>query len=203
MSVLGYPELIQDADAFLRLRREGEGVLAMQSRLPDQVFRLPFRKYWTFEHAGIYRDEFAIMLTHFAEVFSDSAINYMSIEPDPVEYYYEKVGFYGLASFEPTKLIGRFLSVMDRGGSADSFRARGGDVGALWGSSRRWGIFCDRISWELCVIGCDWIEMPVSGALKYMDMASVADYVTSQYRGRPELARDFITRFAANYPNGS
>lgn len=195
-------ELVVDREAFLVLAEECNQVIDTRKRLPDFVFQHTFAKYFAIEHAHIYRKEFGSFLFKLSNIFGDKSINYMTLEPDPVDYYYRHSSFFGLASFEPSSLVERYQPVMSRGGNVDSFLHRGGDVGAFWGSSLKWGIFCDRISWELAVIATsEHVDVPTLGGFRRMDASSLSDYMKSQYSMKdPGVALDFTQRFLSNYP---
>jgi len=194
------PELVTDRNAFLDLRRECETIIDTQKRLPEFVFRRPFAKYFAIEHFAIQRKEFILFLSRLANSSKDELVNYMTLKPDPVSYYFQHYDFYGLASFRPSTLAERYLPVMSRDGHVDSFRARGGDVGVFWGSSLKWGIFCDRISWELAVIAVsEKIEVPANEELGIMDSSLFWDYMKSLYWWDQSKAIEFAKVFALNY----
>jgi hypothetical protein len=89
---------------------------------------------------------------------------------------------------------------MSRDGHVDSFLARGGDVGAFWGSSLKWGILCDRISWELAVIAVsENIELPTNAGLRLMDSSLLLDYMKGVYYSDQSKAFEFAKLFAMNY----
>ncbi len=194
------PELVTDRNAFLSLRRECETIIDTQKRLPDLVFRRPFAKYFAIQYAEIFGEEFTSLLSTIACSSKDDSVNYMTLEPDPVSYYFQYYDFYGLASFRPSTLAERYLPVMSREGHADSFRVRGGDVGVFWGSSLKWGIFCDRISWESAVIAVsENIDVPTSAGLRFMDSSFLFSYLKSLYWWDRPKAIEFAKLFAMNY----
>ena len=194
------PELVVDKGAFTVLSGECEKIINTRKRLPDFVFRHPFVKYCAIEHAHIFRKDFGSFLFKISNVFSDQTVNYMTIEPDPVDYYFRHCSFFGLASFISSTLKERYLPVMSREGNVDSFRARGGDVGAFWGSSLKWGIFCDRISWELAVVAVSKnVDVPGISGFRCLDAGQLSEYIKSQYSKDTSIALDFTRRFLANY----
>ena len=151
-SRMNLTELIIEKEAFFALSEECEKIIDTRKRLPDFVFQRPFARYFAIEHVHIFKKEFGLFLFKLSNICGDESVNYMTLDPDPVDYYHRHHAFFGLASFKPSRLAERYLPVMSRDGNVDSFRSRGGDVGAFWGSSLNWGIFCDRISWEISVI---------------------------------------------------
>lgn len=194
-------ELISQREFYESLRRGCDEIFDASARLPEKVFRAPFEQYVFFEHAHIYGHDFGEFLFAIASQVGDACVNYMSVEPDPVYYYFDLVGFYGLASFHVDRLKERYIRVMRRGGEADSFLARGGDVGVFWGSSLKWGLHCDRISWELCVLGLPrGIGLPKLDGLGEMDAEKLSGYIRSLYHWNPQKAEDFIRRLPQNYP---
>jgi len=198
--IANYSELITDKDTFSFLKGECEKIIDTRKRLPDFIFRHSFSKYFAIEHAQIQKNEFGSFLFKMAEAFHDESVNYMTIEPDPVDYYYRNCSFLGLASFKPAEVAGRYRSVMSRDGNVDSFLARGGDVGVFWGSSLKWGIFCDRISWELAVIAISGdIDIPTISGFRCMDALWLSKYLQSQYPDNPAVALGFAQRFSTNY----
>jgi hypothetical protein len=198
---MNYRELIQDSNVFSALRDECNVIFDTNKRLPQQVFRREFAEYDAFEHGMITSQEFAPFLTKIARSFGDRAVNYMTLDPDPVEYYHKNRGVYGLASFEPSALIDNYFKVMSRDWkSADSFIARGGDVGVIWGSSAQWGIFCDRISWELCLMAS---HSPIDESIMSIvrkEAFQVSNYELNLYRNRPAVALEFSRNLAQTYP---
>jgi hypothetical protein len=195
-------ELIADKNVFSALSGECEKIINTRQRLPSFVFQRSFSRYFAIEHVHIFKKEFGSFLFKLSNIFDDKTVNYMTIAPDPVEYYYRNHVFFGLASFEPSSLAERYVTVMSREGNVDSFRSRGGDVGAFWGASLKWGIFCDRISWEISVIAIsDNIDVPTISGFQCMDASRFSDYIKSQYsRKDAPIASNFTRRFLANYP---
>jgi hypothetical protein len=198
---MNYSQLITDSIAFSALRNECDLIFDMNKRLPERVFRQNFTEYYAFAYDHIDLNDFAAVLANIACRFGDRAVNYMTVVPDPVGYYFKHCGFYGLASFDPSTLINDYIKVMSRDGNVESFRSRGGDVGILWGSSLEWGIFCDRISWELCLMASrSPVDESIMTGVKVMDAAQLRDYELNVYRNRPTLALEFLRDLSKNYP---
>lgn len=197
-----HKELITDKNVFSALRTQCSTVFDIEKRLPEKVFQNKFERYCAFEHSQIGSESFAAYLVDMACRFSDVTVNYMTLEPDPVDYYFKHCGFYGVASFDPATLIDNYMKIMFRGGSADSFLARGGDVGVFWGSSLQWGIFCDRISWELCVMGFyDGLKQSIMNVFDCMNTQLIGDYISNEYRHKPVVASEFLRSLEKNYPD--
>jgi hypothetical protein len=126
----------------------------------------------------------------------------MTLEPDAVDHYFKCCGFYGLASFETSRLTEQYLKVMvgDVTLRADSF-AVNGHRGVIWGASLEWGIYCDRISWELCVMRTSSrVDRSIMSLLRCMDSTELAGYIHSEYSWKPSVAADFVKKFFTNYP---
>jgi hypothetical protein len=203
-----FPELISDKSKFAFLRGECEKLIDVRKRLPEFVFKRSFARYFVIEHGVIHFKQFPGFLRRMAAAFGDDTVSYMSLNPDPVDYYHAHFSLYGLACFTPSSLDERYGPVMGRraGGimQVDSFQARGGDVGAFWGSSLKWAIATDRISWEIAVIAApeeanveDMIGLPC------FNPAQVARYITNLYHTKDpsdSIAGEFNRRFFANYP---
>jgi hypothetical protein len=197
-------ELIVERTAFSVLSDECEKIVNPRQRLPDFVFRHSFPKYFVIEYAHVYKREFGSFLLHLSNIFADERVNYMTLVPHPVDYYFRHHSFFGLASFESSSLVERYIPVMTRNGNVDSFLNRGGDVGVFWGSSLRWAIWCDRISWELAVIAIsEKVDLEEIGGFRCMDPLRLSEYIKSQYCAKDpsnSIASDFTHRFLANYP---
>jgi len=194
-------ELVVDPEAYRFLRGECEKIIDTRKRLPDFVFKRPFAKYFAIEHAHIYSGEFGVFLRKLSSAFADASVNYMTIDPDPVDYYYKHFSFFGLATFEPATLVERYVPAMSRDGNVDSFLFRGGDVGVFWGSSLRWAVSCDRISWEMAVIAVpENGDVPAMSGFRCMNASGLSDYIKSQYSTNISIASNFLCRFLANYP---
>lgn len=195
------PELVVEKEQFLASAEECQTILDTRKRLPDFVFRRTFPRYFVIEHAHVFGKDFAAFLLKIANLCQDESVNYMTIIPDAVDYYHRHCSFFGLASFSPDTLIERYVPVMTREGSADSFRARGGDVGVFWGSSLKWGISCDRISWELAVIAVpENVDVPRISGFRCMKASWLSGYIRSQYSNDVSVATSFTKTFLANYP---
>jgi hypothetical protein len=194
-------ELITDANGFSTLRDECNVIFDTNLRLPQQVFRRNFEKYYVFPHGLTLTNDFATILAKLSHDAGDIAVNYMTIAPDPEDYYFKNCGFYGLATFKPESLIDRYDSVMSRAGAADSFRVRGGDISVFWGRTLKWGIFCDRISWELCVMGLSYeLDSQIVSAMHCMDVGAIQEYVLREYANKQMIANKFLKEFFVNYP---
>ena len=112
-------ELVVDKEVFAMVAKEGETIINTRKRLPDCVFQRSFAKYYAVEYGYVSRAEFCIFLAKIAATFQDDVVHYITIDPDPVTYYYRHSGFFGLASFKPEMLPERYLAVMTRDKSAD------------------------------------------------------------------------------------
>jgi hypothetical protein len=195
------PELVADREVFSALSAECEEIIDTQKHLPDFVFRRPFARYVPIDYAYIERQEFAEFLLKMSTIFKDQSINYMTLNPAAVDYRDRfNCTFFGLASFEPSRLLERYVPAI----SVDRNRPwllAGVHVGVFWGSSLEWAIFCDRISWELAVIAVPQeVDVPSMSGFKCMDAEAVSSYMNSLYHWKPATALDFNQRFLANYP---
>jgi hypothetical protein len=77
----------------------------------------------------------------------------------------------------------------------------GVNVGAFWGSSLRWAISCDRISWELVVIAVpENVDVPTISGFRCWNASEVSSYMKSQYHWKLATALEFNEKFLANYP---
>ena len=202
--LLNFPELVTDPSKFSYLRSECEKIIGLRKRLPDFVFEKRFAKYYVIEQSLVFWKTTPSLLSRVAKMFGDDSVNYITIIPDAVDYYRRHFSFFGLACFEPANLEDRYLPVMKRGGAVDSFLARGGDVGALWGSSLKWAIATDRISWELAVVAAQ-EDVDVSTLLgcPCFNAKQVTSYITNLYHMKDpsdSIANEFSRRFLTNYP---
>ena len=193
-------ELVVDEAVFSALRRDCEKLIDTRKRLPDFVFQRSFDKYFAIEHAHIYRKEFGAFLFKLSNMFKDVTVNFMLLDPAPTDLFYRD-SFFGLASFQPERLIERYVPVMSIKSIASP--AVLGNVGTFWGSSLSWGIFCDRISWEMDVIAVSRsIDVPAITDFRCLDASTLSGYIKSQYCVKDPsnlIASDFTQRFLANY----
>lgn len=193
-------ELVIDRKDFLRLRGECDEVVDINIGLPNFVFRSSLNRFHAFEHAYIARATFSSFLHNIADTFGETVINYMTIKPDPVEYYYKNLSFFGMATFQTETLGDRYMPVMSRNGQADSFLIRGGDISVFWGQSLQWAIFCDRISWELAILGtAGEVDMSRMTAMRWLDAEALSRYIRSQYQSDIAAADGFVEAFLRNY----
>jgi hypothetical protein len=195
-------ELIADKEQFLLLRTQCEQIIDTEKRLPDFVFRRPFARYYAAEYAHIHRSEFAALLRELSEAFKDETVSFLPLDPAAGDKYFRHSAFYGLISFASSMLPARYVEVMPIAKRVTTVLA-GTNLGVLWGSSLQWGIFADRISWELMVIATQ-KDVDVSGIVGWPCFTSkqVASYIASQYHNKDPsdlIAEDFNRKFLANY----
>ncbi len=197
-------ELVVDEAVFSALRRDCEKLIDTRKRLPDFVFQRSFDRYFAIEHAHIYRKEFGSFLFNLSDIFKDVTVNFMLLDPSPTDLFHRE-SFFGLASFQPESLLERYVPVMSlRSTRSVVSLAVLGNVGAFWGSSLSWGIFCDRISWEMDVIAVSGsVDVPAITDFRCLDASTLPRYIKSQYSVKDpsnSIASDFTRRFLANYP---
>ena len=188
------PELITDAGRFSLLRAELDKVIDVRKRLPEFVFRRPFARYFAVEYTHVHRLTFAKLVRAMSDLCSDDSVSYKMLDPDP----WAAVGF-GLISFSAASLPERYVEVMPSRGCLHILD--GANLGVFWGSSLKWGVFADRISWELAVIAMD-EDVDVSKILQCPSFSAeqVAEYMTSLYQfSNPSAAGEFNRKFLANY----
>jgi len=195
-------ELVTDIREFALLRGECEKIIDTSMRLPDFVFKRQFAKYCAVEYGHLYTRNFGVFLSRMSAIFKDESVNYMTLDPHP-DSYYQHSSFFGAASFRPSSLEERYVPVLSRERNVPQLLA-GVNVGAFWGSSLKWGISCDRISWEMAVIAAsEDIDVAATSGFRCMDAVWLSDYVKSQYRIKDPsncIVLDFTERFLANYP---
>jgi hypothetical protein len=197
-------ELVTDRELFLSLGSECDRVVDTTKRLPDRVFRQAFARYYAIEYPHVYREEFGTFLSQIAHVLQDNCVHYMALDPNPEEFYRQS-RVYGAISLDSSNLVQRYATVMNPTRGISGILA-GANVGAFWGSSLRWAIVGDRISWELAIIGVpDEVDVARISDFGCLNTSSLEEYVQSQYRAKNpsgSIARDFTRRFLANYPCG-
>ncbi len=194
-------ELIRDPATFSRLSAECDKIIDTQRLLPDFVFWQAFPKYLATEYACLYGKDAAILLSQMSRTFGDESVNFMTIDPHPVDCYYKRNSWFGLASFSSATVSERYVPIM-YAGTFPKLLA-GVNVGAYWGSSMKWAIFADRLRWELALIATqDNIEIPTIGRFRYFTAPMIASYMRSQYQSKDPsgaIASDFAARFLPNY----
>ncbi len=191
-------ELVADQGAFSVLSAECEKIVDTRKRLPDFVFRRSFTKYFAIEYGHVYKKSFGAFLFQMATISGDDSVNYMALDPDP-ESYYQQRSFFGAASFRPASLVERYVPVLSRERNVPQLLA-GVNVGVFWGSSLKWAVSSDRISWEMAVVGVsENVDVPTISGFKCMDAAEISSYMKSQYHWKPSVASEFIQQFLANY----
>lgn len=195
-------QLVLDEETFSFLKGECETIIDTRKRLPSFVFKRLFAKYFAIEYAYLYRKEFGVFLSKMSNILGDQSVNYMVLDPDPVDWYYQRESFFGLVSLEPSRLPERYVAAMHpvRGNSRI---LAGANVGVFWGSSLEWGIFCDRISWEMAIVAVpENVDVPTISGFRCMDALWLSDYMKSQYHAKDpsnSIASNFSKRFLENY----
>jgi hypothetical protein len=193
-------ELIVDEDAFSILSAECEIIIDTQKRLPDFVFRRTFARYFAIEYCHIFAKEFAAFLFQMSNIFSDASVNYMTLNPSPADKGYRQRSYFGLASFRSSSLAERYIPVLSWDRNTPQLLTSV-NVGAFWGSSLRWAVSCDRISWELVVIAvAENVDVPKISGFRCFTASEISSYMKSQYHWKLPTALDFNERFLANYP---
>jgi hypothetical protein len=191
--------LVVDQDLFSRLSGECEKVIDTQKRLPDFVFRRPFAKYFAIEYSHIYKKEFGAFLLALSNIFGDESVNYMTLDPSPEDIGYRQRSYFGLASFVPSSLMEKYVPTLFRE-QRESKILVGVNVGVFWGSSLKWGIVCDRISWEMAVIAVsENVDVPRISGFRCWNASEVSSYMKSQYHWKLATALEFNEKFLANY----
>lgn len=198
-------ELIKDRETFSFLKAECEKIIDTRKRLPDFVFRRPFAKYFAIAYAhvyggGDYGEKFVSVLSNISDICQDESVNYMVLDPEPGDTFWEQPLSLGVVSFRPSSLAERYTLVMNpRIGISKILRDA--NLGVFWGASLKWGIFADRVSWELAVIAIsENIDAAMLGAVRCLNSAQVSNYMDSQYHWKKSVASDFNRRFLENYP---
>lgn len=192
------PELITDTETFLALDGQARSMFDLEKRLPSQVFQRAMGSYIAFEYGWLWGNDFAKVLSTVAHCFGDKMVYYRALDPQP-ESYFEKHGWFGTASFQTADLKTRYSDIMGGRGAAFLFTA-GVNICALWGSSLAWGIVCDRISWELCVMGIAGDkDFAILSKIRSLDSKTVDRYIAAAYHWKPETAKEFSREFHRNY----
>jgi hypothetical protein len=192
--------LVVDEDVFSVLSAECEKIIDTRKRLPDFVFRRTFSRYFAIEYCHIFKNEFAAFLFQLSNIFGDASVNCMTLDPSPEDKGYRQSSYFGLASFEPSSLVERYVPVLSRDQNVPQLLV-GVHVGAFWGSSLQWAISSDRISWELAVIAVsENADVPKISGFRCPTALEVSGYMKSQYHWKLPTAVDFNGRFLANYP---
>ncbi len=193
-------EVVSDPATFSRLSEECETIIDTKKLLPDFVFRKLFPKYFATEYAVLYND-IASFLFKISRTCGDERVNYMAIDPHPVECYHKLYSWFGLVSFDPSNIVERY-AVMHPGGGYPRLLA-GVNCGAFWGSSLKWAIVADRFRWELALLAMpDAIDVKELGRFRCFDASMLASYEHCQYKSKDpsgSIASEFMKKFRANY----
>jgi len=169
-------ELVTDREDFLLLSSESEKVVDPKRRLPDFVFRRRFSRYYAIEYGYIYREEFGRLLSRIADILHDETVNYMTLDPNPADYY-PKSDFYGLVRFRASTLAERYVAELNPKVGSSKLLA-GANIGLFWGSSLQWGVIGDRISWETIVVGVpENVDIPKISDVRCMDVSFLSRYI--------------------------
>jgi len=189
---------VTDHKDFLNLRVECESIILKGERLPKMVFRSEFH-FYVFERGYVTLDGFPKFLLQMSNIYSDDAVNYITLDPDPEASYYDQFGFFGAATFDKRDILSKYREMMLRPDKRGSFCVVS-NVGFFWGQSLNWAIFCDRVSWELCVLGCrhKLLESQIED-VRFLAPNELKTFITGQYHWKPETALAFLQEFANNY----
>ena len=200
---MDHQELVTDRGLFLSLSAESETIVDPKKRLPEFVFRQTFAKYYAIEYGYIYGEEFGRLLSSIANVLHDETVSYMTLDPNPADYYQEEC-FYGLVRFSASSLAERYVPVLNPKVGSSKLLA-GANVGVFWGSSFKWAMIGDRISWETIVVGVpENVDIPKISDIRCMDVSFLSKYMKSQYHVKDPsdtIASDFVRELLANYPS--
>jgi hypothetical protein len=192
--------LVVDEDVFSALNAECEKIIDTRKRLPDFVFRRSFARYFAIEYCHIFTEQFAAFLFQLSNIFGDELVKLHDARSKPQHNGYRQRSYFGLASCEPSSLAERYVPVLSRDQNVSQLLA-GVNVGAFWGSSLRWAISCDRISWELVVIAVpENVDVPTISGFRCWNASEVSSYMKSQYHWKLATALEFNEKFLANYP---
>jgi hypothetical protein len=127
----------------------------------------------------------------------------MAIDAPAGDVFYQHFSFFGIVSFAASDLRERYAAVMHPVRGASTILA-GTNIGVFWGSSLEWGMFCDRISWEIAVIAVsENVDVSAISGFRCLDASWLSDYEKSQYHAKDpsdSIASGFVKKFVANYP---
>jgi hypothetical protein len=176
-------------------KKDLQGVIIIDESLPKVVFNKDIKHFVIIEHGYLLTSKFVDILCAICSFYEDDIVNYLSLSP-AAEYYRNVAGgVYGGFSLASAVVDDQYLPVMTLDGHVESFASRGGDVACIWGSSKNWGIFIDRITWELLVIGSK-SEIPSS---VFSHIRTIGDKEIKLYAQSQEISLHKIAELAQNY----
>lgn len=193
-------ELVTDRNTFSALSEECNTVFDTSRRLPEFVFRRAFDRYFAVEYNHVYGEQFALLLSELSALFKDDSIHYMLLDPEPGDDYFRLTSYFGAVSFTPaSSVVERYASIMSIKGN-DPRVLISANVGVFWGSSRKWGVHCDRISWETALVAVpENVDVRAITSMRCMDEMWLTRYMKILYHWKLLAATDFCRKFFTNY----
>ncbi len=138
---------------FSDLRSEVESVIDTARRLPHLAFRTTTGLVDICEYEEILTDEFAEVLRSLCDVHGDESVVFVTLEPDPLEYYvkhYEHVPGFRIRPDELRDGYWSHLTYLPGGDALGAILYTANVVG-LMGSSGTWSVWGER-NWEMGLI---------------------------------------------------
>jgi hypothetical protein len=193
-------EAVSDKGTFAALSEECNAIFDTSKRMPEFVFRRAFDRYFAIEYAYVYEEQFGLLLSKLSTLFEDESIHYMLLDPKPGDDYFRMTSYFGAVSFKPASSVEeRYMPVMSMKGNLPRVLVSA-NAGVFWGSSRKWAIHCDRISWETAVIAVpENVDVRAISSIRCLDAMTLSSYMESQYHWKLATAAEFCRRFLANY----
>lgn len=185
-------------EAMARLGR----VAAVESRLPNQVFRLPVTQFVFVGFTEFPGEEFWAVAQSLTLRSGDSRITVAVLDPDPDDYFHKEFGEFGVIELAVGASTAEYYAELSKappGWKADSLDTNS-EVLVWFGDNGRWLIWGER-SLGVAVIGSlDGLDPSLADSLpiRFLDAATaLRGLIYQEFRGAiPDEWRD---EFLSNY----
>jgi hypothetical protein len=138
--------LVRSQEDFSVVRDIARRAFDIEMRLPANPFRQSEFVWAGFESEVAAGGEFWTIVSYLACMMNDTSLIVMTLDPDPIGYFFHHFGTFGAAYIDPMSSIQEYWDIVtqDPGCSpADSIESRG-DVVILCGPRGKWGVWNDR-----------------------------------------------------------
>jgi hypothetical protein len=137
--------IIRDTQTFTEELQQLKTLVQLGARLPTQVFTDCFSEYLFFSYDRLLFDTFWEFVTQLLNKGGETSVTWMTLDPDPVEYFFRHFGHYGCARLSATDSKQdylEFLTYSTDGNPAEALIHRP-IIAALFPADSKWCVYAD------------------------------------------------------------
>lgn len=150
---MSHSKFIQDKKKFEETLYWVTKMFNCEQRLPNQVYKVPFKRKVVIDFDDVMSPDFWIQLEKLIDLSNDSFVMMGVLDPDPVEYYYSEFAYYNWCILQKGTTSDEYWNILEQGPAespADAILFNSEVV--MWlSSSMKWAIWGER-SYGICIL---------------------------------------------------